>query len=370
MCSQRCPIAEVLKLKDFGLGQYVTCLAPLLLQLTELQLPCVYSEDTSDCGTLFQMLRDSKKLQLVKLNVEGNPLGEDIQVIVDAIKGMPELQVLNMRRGHARSSTRLQEKHFLILGPALKCLRNLVELNLIQQMIGSAMKEVGQGLQHLQKLEVLHLHLCGLTKESVSFLPFEHLPNLTTLSLGGSTFGGAGQALREKLKHLSNLRTFDLSSAGLTDADIALLPISRFASLISLDLSDNDVWSDGVCAIAQQLKHTPHLEKLSFVAHRKGVNDDITIAKRQVRGIEAIIRNLPNLPRLIKLSLPGTSSIPYEVCETSPLLRECASLGLQGSFFVVGYERIMIRNTVKIPLLLSSDEIKMIAEVVKAGVNQ
>ena len=29
----------------------------------------------------------------------------------------------------------------------------------------------------------------------------------------------------------------------------------------------------------------------------------------------------------------------------------------------------MIRNTVKIPLLLSSDEINMIAEVVKAGVN-
>ena len=318
------PSLTKLILEECGLGQYVTCLAPLLPQLTELQLPCMHSKETSDCGTLFQMLRDSKKLELVKLNVQGNPLGEDIQIAVDAIKRMPKLQVLSMRYIFKDSnSDMLQEKQFQILGPALKYLKNLVELNLVHQEIGSAMKEVGQGLQHLQKLEVLQLHGCGLTKESVSFLPFEQLPQLTILCLGGNKFSGACQALSEKLKHLQNLKDFELCAAGLTDEDVALLPISSFTSLISLDLGHNDVWSDGVCAIAKHLKHTPKLEKLVLIAKNTGVDDKITIAKHQVRGTEAIIRTLPSLPRLNSLWLPDFSGIPYDVCETSALLTEC-----------------------------------------------
>ncbi|XP_072044956.1 NLR family CARD domain-containing protein 4-like [Amphiura filiformis] len=216
----------------------------------------VLDEMSINCKKIFDMLSDSgRKVPLVKLSLQhSRMLDGSIQSFVGAVKYLSGLQCLNLRHVYNKEDPCIEEQDFKVFGPALKFVQNLTELDLCGNTIGDSMKELSQGLKHLKKLKALLLHKTKLTSASVPFLPFECLLNLRKLSLGGNKFGKGIAKLSEKLTFLKNLRDFHLSSADLTDEDVALLPLSSFKHLISLDLCCNELWSDGLCTVAQQLK--------------------------------------------------------------------------------------------------------------------
>ena len=381
---------KALILEDIALGQYVSCLKPLLLQLEELQLSRLYVDETNDCKVFFGMFSEvgeklplvklsvagnelskavdcftealkflpdlqfldlkhvdykapdckvffgmfsevGEKLPLVKLSVAGNELSKAVDCFTEALKFLPDLQFLDLKHVDYKAPGRLEEQHFKVFGPALSLLPNLTTLILSGNIIGRSAREVGLGLQHLEKLQILKIMATGLKEESVPFLPFEGLQKLETLSIGGNKFGKGVKKVAEKLKSLHRLRNLEFSSAGLTDENVALLPLSSFPNLTSLDLSANAMWSDGLCIIAQQLKYMPNLESLHLEQNRdKG--DEVMRGNRYRIGIEEVIRNLYHVPKMVNLWFPV--DLGPEVWKKSELLTECVVRRI----FKVAYE--------------------------------
>ena len=312
---------KVLLLEDIALGQYVSCLKPLLPRLEELQLSRLYVDETNDCKIFFQMFSEiGENLPLVKLSVAGNELSEAVDGFAEALKCVPDLQFLDLQHYDYKKPGKLEDQHFIIFGPALKYVPNLTSLDLTGNLIGSAAREVGQGLQSLKKLQVLKIGCSNLTEESVPFLPFEDLQKLETLSIGGNKFGKGVRKVAERLKSLHRLRNLEFSSAGLTDEDVVLLPLSSFPNLTSLDLRDNAMWSDGLCTIAKQLKYMPSLESL-LLFQNVDEGDEVLRGNQCRVGIEEIIRNLYHVPKMVTLWFPV--KLYPEVYMKSELLTEC-----------------------------------------------
>ncbi|XP_072028576.1 uncharacterized protein [Amphiura filiformis] len=205
-----------------------------------------------------------------------------VRLLINAFKYLPHLTVLNLRE------SQITEDGFMLLGKGLYHLSKLKELNLSNNRIGRATKDICENLLQLPWLEKLLLRRVSLEKEGIAILSISlnNLKKLQVLNLHGNHIGNAMVKLCPSIQSCEHLRELNLNDSELSDNGISKLPFKHMKNLTTLLISgkhmmrtyddnndDNGAdipkWAEGVSqcygprGIKTLFENLHHLQKLA-----------------------------------------------------------------------------------------------------------
>ncbi|KAM9826849.1 leucine-rich repeat-containing protein 31 [Neosynchiropus ocellatus] len=188
-----------------------------------------------DAALLGEALLSLPRLWL--LDVSGNHrLGQDVEgfgALASSLRHAASIGTLRLR------SCGLSGPGLDLLGSSLRCLASVRELDLsTNKSLSGQLHRLTVHLSHLTQLEVLDLHLCGLTRSDVGALVqvLPCLPALTELDVSANAeVGGALQPLVSALP-LARLRRLPLNNCRLSEASVAAAALA-LPGLLSVDVS-------------------------------------------------------------------------------------------------------------------------------------
>ncbi|XP_044523664.1 leucine-rich repeat-containing protein 31, partial [Gracilinanus agilis] len=234
-------------------------------------------------------LHHASKLKIVRLN-NCRLTVNDVLALGEALKTTPYLEELNLswnscvggnlsqilqgvQEGSKVQILRLIDcdltaEDAASVGHVLPLMQNLKVFDLsINRNVGCNLTVIAQGLKNTPCLNVLKLHTCGLTQDSIQILgaAFGHLFELRELDLSSNKeVGGGFKDSAAHLAHLKHLQVLDLHQCSLLEEDIASLTqvIPLLSSLQELDLSANKKVGNSSENLLSRLRFLPELATL------------------------------------------------------------------------------------------------------------
>ncbi|XP_072028933.1 NLR family CARD domain-containing protein 4-like isoform X2 [Amphiura filiformis] len=238
--------------------------------------------------------KDKKKSPLPLKHLRLNSMTSEVSVgsvrlLINAFKYLPHLTVLNLRE------SQITEDGFILIGNGLFHLSKLKELNLSNNRIGRATKDICENLLQLPWLEKLLLRRVSLEKEGIAILSISlnNLKKLQVLNLHGNHIGNAMTKLCPSIQSCEHLRELNLNDSELSDNGISQLPFKHMKNLTTLlisgkhmirsydDNTDDDgtnipKWAEGVMSAGVSQCYGPrgiktlfenlhHLQKLAYL---------------------------------------------------------------------------------------------------------
>ncbi|XP_068088248.1 NLR family CARD domain-containing protein 4 [Hyperolius riggenbachi] len=296
-------------------------------------------------GNLEKIVEHCKRMQ--DLIIDSTPLSPDDERRIVEMTSMKSLSISNMNIEHQEgnllhglgklveveklvlNNIQLNETDAEVLANDIKCLGELRQLQL------SALPDIGHGVEHIieaiscncYKIKELHLNNCCLTSQALKYftqhlknlrnlevLDFTdnfleedgkhsveelgkavtELPSLTSLMLpGGTDLRCCLDGLVGHLKTIPILSQLTLKRWKMTDDDMKKLAshfIDDFRNLSSLDLSYNNVGSDGWISLIEALQNLKNLKHVDL-----STEDVFVPIGLVVRTLCSVVRMLPQL---------------------------------------------------------------------------
>ncbi|XP_072027795.1 uncharacterized protein [Amphiura filiformis] len=166
-----------------------------------------------------------KQLRLHHLSVKS------VRLLAKAFRYMPRLAVLNL------SNSGISEANFKIIAIALPTLKSLNELNFSNNSVKEASALVAKGIAQLPRLEKLLLRSFfndeGMRELSSSL---HHLPKLKLLKLNYNPASSAMPLISSALQKFKCIEELNLRNTGLSDEGLICLPFQHMPNLVLLDI--------------------------------------------------------------------------------------------------------------------------------------
>ena len=154
------------------------------------------------------------------------------------------------------------------LANGLRCLTALSYLTLQKNEIRcDGFNSLWNGLQYLNSLNILGLSHNNIVDDDIKFLAnsLQHLTRLTSLTLSDMNYCSDWSCLVE-LRHLTNLKYLDLSHNEINSDGAASLAcaLQYLTTLLNLSLSHNNIGPDGMTALSKGLLYLTTLTRLDL----------------------------------------------------------------------------------------------------------
>ena len=174
----------------------------------------------------------------------------------------------------------------------LQCLTALSYLHLLNNEIRcDGFNSLWNGLRYLNSLEILSLSHNNIVDDDIKFLAnsFQHLTRLSSLTLSHMNFGSGWSCLVE-LRHLTNMEHLDLSRNDINSDGAASLAcaLQYLTTLNDLYLSYNNIGPAGMTALSKGLLYRTYLTRLDLS------HNDIDL-----EGAKAVITSLKGCHHLL-----------------------------------------------------------------------
>ncbi|XP_007502304.2 leucine-rich repeat-containing protein 31 [Monodelphis domestica] len=261
------PLLPDLEELDISWNNFIGgALKPIMLQLHHVSKLKVIRLNNcrltvDDVLELGEVLKTSPDLE--ELNLSWNScVGGNLSHILQGIQEGSKVQILRLIDCDLTAEDAASVGHVLLLMQNLK----VFDLS-INRNIGCNLTVIAQGLKNTPWLNILKLHTCGLTQDSIQILgtAFGHLSELRELDLSGNKeLGGGFKDSAAHLAHLKYLQVLDLHQCSLLEEDVASLTqvIPLLSSLQELDLSANKKVGSSSENLLSRLRFLPELATL------------------------------------------------------------------------------------------------------------
>ena len=285
---------------------------------------CLFCCAASDRQAFWRLFHKwSEKLRVVV--IPARPMGDWIMSLSEQLKRLGELIVLDLQETEmgkkeaivvARCLPSLSQLkminlswnplgHGLIeLAEHLKCLRDLIELDLSNTELGEEeARAIARCLPHLSQLKCIDLSFNPLGLGIIELAKHLNcLPRLTELRLLNTEMGEEeATAVARCLSSLSQLKELWLSFNPLGHGIVELAErLKCVSNLTELLLRKTGMDKEQVSALARALKHLPKLRKLDLALNPLG------------RGVRVLIQHLSSVPELRELDLSGVKMTKSE----------------------------------------------------------
>ncbi|XP_072329715.1 leucine-rich repeat-containing protein 31-like [Scyliorhinus torazame] len=243
--------------------------------------------DVSALGECIQHLPNIEEIDLSW----NRGLGGNLSLLTQMFNTVSKLKILKLM------DCNLTADDGRALGKTLAVITRLEFLDLsMNKDVGSGLKILFRELKHVPQLQVLKLHLCGLTKVNICDLgdALEHVPGMKKLVFSCNDIGGGFEETAVHLLNFKQLQVFDVHQCSLTE--------------------------DDVCALTQIIPLLPSLQVLNLALNRN--------LGMSVRHLISRLRFLPRLRSLIVNNCNLTKESIVELADTIPHLTELETLDL------------------------------------------
>ncbi|XP_078420541.1 leucine-rich repeat-containing protein 31-like isoform X2 [Cetorhinus maximus] len=219
---------------------------------------CGLSEtDISALGDCIQLLQNIEEIDLSW----NSDLGGNLSLFTEKLKPISKLKVLRL------IDCNLTAEDGRALGKALTATTRLEVLDLsMNKDVGSGLGILFQELKHVPHLQVLKLHLCGLTRDNIYDLgdALEHIPGVKKMVFSCNDIGGGLKETAVHLLNLKQLQVFDVHRCSMTEDDVSALTqiIPLLSNLQVLNLSLNKNLANSVSHLIARLRFLPRLKSL------------------------------------------------------------------------------------------------------------
>uniref|UniRef100_UPI00398E9D3B leucine-rich repeat-containing protein 31-like n=2 Tax=Pristiophorus japonicus TaxID=55135 RepID=UPI00398E9D3B len=183
----------------------------------------------------------------------------------------------------------------MALGLALSVTSRLEVLDLsMNKRVGSGLEIIFQELRHVPDLQVLKLHMCGLTRDNIQALgnSLQYIPGVKKMVFSCNDIGGGFEDTAAHLSPFTQLRVFDVHRCSLTEDDISALTqiIPLLSSLQVLNLAMNKNIGNSVRHLIGRLRFLPSLKNL--------IVNNCNLTKESIVELADTIPNLTELETL------------------------------------------------------------------------
>ncbi|XP_038672523.1 leucine-rich repeat-containing protein 31-like isoform X2 [Scyliorhinus canicula] len=210
--------------------------------------------DVSDLGECIQHLPNIEEIDLSW----NRDLGGNLSLLTRMFNTVSKLKILKL------IDCNLTADDGRALGKSLAAITRLEFLDLsMNKDVGSGLEILFRELKHVPQLQVLKLHLCGLTKVDICGLgdTLEHVPGMKKLVLSCNDIGGGFKETTVHLLNFKQLQVFDVHQCSLTEDDVCALTdtIPHLTELETLDLSWNKCLGGNLGELFQMWQSNTHL---------------------------------------------------------------------------------------------------------------
>ncbi|XP_067897714.1 leucine-rich repeat-containing protein 31-like [Heterodontus francisci] len=269
------------------IGGTLKLLANHLQHMSQLKVlvlgSCKLSEqDVSALGDCIQLLPNIEEIDLSW----NSDLGGNLSVFTQKLKPDCKLKILKL------VDCNLTAEDGRALGQALSVTTRLEVLDLsMNKDVGSGLDILFQELKHVPHLQVLKLHLCGLTWDNIHDLgdALEHIPGVKKMVFSCNDIGGGFKETAAHLLNFTQLQVFDVHRCSLTEDDVSALTqiIPLLSSLQVLNLALNKKIGNCVRHLIARLRFLPRLKSL--------IANNCNLTKESIVELGDTIPNLTEL---------------------------------------------------------------------------
>ncbi|XP_067850916.1 leucine-rich repeat-containing protein 31-like [Heptranchias perlo] len=249
---------------------------------------CRLSEhDISALGVSVQLLLNIEEIDL-SWNVD---LGGNLSHFTQGFERDCKLKILKL------IDCNLTAGDGVALAQVLSVTTKLEVLDLsMNKSVGSSLEILFRELRNVPHLQVLKLHMCGLTRDNVQALgnALEHIPAMKKMFFSCNDIGGGFKEAASHLLNFTQLQVFDVHRCSLTEDDISALTqiIPLLSSLEVLNLALNKNIGNSVKHLFARLRFLPRLKNL--IANNCNLTNE---------SIVELADSIPNLTELETLDL-------------------------------------------------------------------
>ncbi|XP_078057645.1 leucine-rich repeat-containing protein 31-like isoform X2 [Mustelus asterias] len=298
------------------IGGTLKLLTNPLQQLSQLKVLVLGScrlvePDVSALGDCIQHLPNLEEIDLSW----NSDLGGNLSLITRKLKPVSKLKVVKL------IDCNLTPEDGRALGKALSSTTGLEVLDLsMNKDVGSGLGILFQELKHVPHLQVLKLHLCGLTKDNFSDLgdALEQIPGVKKLVFSCNDIGGGFKDTAVHLLTFKQLQVFDVHQCSLTEEDLSAFTqiIPLLSSLQVLNFALNKSSGNSVRHLISRLRFLPRLKSL--------VANNCNLTKESIVELADTIPNLTEL-EILDLSwnkcLGGNLGVLFRMLQSNTRLQ-------------------------------------------------
>ena len=265
-------------------------------------------------------------------------------------KGMNITECLRRLRLH---KVNLNEQSLTAVTRFLHRARNLQEIFLSENPLGSGVIRLAENLKHVQQLATLDLTNVLMDEQAFSNLASSlcHVPELKVLSVSRNDLGPSIAVLAENLNKVPGLTHLELSQTQMDEEGALALSngLRSLTKLEVLDISHNPLGS-AVTVIADHLQSTPCLTELYMTDTEMGCDEATAVASslkflqnlRMLsvgsnplgRGVHVLLQHLSKIPKLKRLTLTSVEMGDEEVNLVSNACKKVQTLTIATDYLV------------------------------------
>ncbi|XP_078057648.1 leucine-rich repeat-containing protein 31-like isoform X3 [Mustelus asterias] len=269
------------------------------------------ANDAVQLGDCIQHLPNLEEIDLSW----NSDLGGNLSLITRKLKPVSKLKVVKL------IDCNLTPEDGRALGKALSSTTGLEVLDLsMNKDVGSGLGILFQELKHVPHLQVLKLHLCGLTKDNFSDLgdALEQIPGVKKLVFSCNDIGGGFKDTAVHLLTFKQLQVFDVHQCSLTEEDLSAFTqiIPLLSSLQVLNFALNKSSGNSVRHLISRLRFLPRLKSL--------VANNCNLTKESIVELADTIPNLTEL-EILDLSwnkcLGGNLGVLFRMLQSNTRLQ-------------------------------------------------
>ena len=295
----------ILRIKDFGPDEAEGLVGPLK-QLSSLRFLDLHSTAApNSIHVLVKALSSLSDEPLLKLSFEDVDT-EGALALGNALQFHTSTNLYILKLDHSD----IGPEGVTGLANGQRCLAALSHLSLENNEIRcDGFNSLWNGIRYLNSLEELHLSQNNIVNDDIKFLAnsIQHFTRLSYLTLSHTNYGSSWSCLVE-LRHLTNINILDLSHNDINSDGAASLActLQFLTTLQKLYLSHNNIGPAGITALSKELLHLTNLRDLELSHNNIGP-----------AGITALSKELLHLTNLRDLELSHNNIGPAGITALS-----------------------------------------------------